>query len=199
MKRYLTPESQALYDIIQKIGSLTVSQIELIDTGHTKESSHSPLTTIRFLNSHNYITFLNDTYVLPFLDKQEKRSGIACFWAMLELIKDADGNIDHSNLDTIIEGNGLVEFSYIHNSSRVVNFVYLDQSYLSKITMIKQRFYSINNIEVGHEKDAGIVHIFVTGSPEIAVEASELDIKLPHKIALLEGDLTQNPTVKFFD
>lgn len=191
MKNQMSPESQEVYDVICKVGSLTDAQVALIDRTNNAE------TTVKFLDRYNFTKHIGDNYIVPFFKKTENYSSVACMWVLLNLISNAEGLIDHDKLDTLIEGNSVINFSYIHDDSKVINFVYLDEGFHSKIAAIKQRFYDFTNCKPGEEKTAGIIHIFCTTNPEVFVKVSEIKLPLPHKLVLLEGDLAQKPTLKF--
>ncbi len=192
MQNIMEPNSQEILDIVSKTGCLTLSQVKHIDLSKNAE------TTMKFLQRYNYIKVIGDNYLIPFFQKTEKESAVACMWVLLNLITNAEtGEIDHDKLATLVEGNGVIDFSYIHDNTKVINFSYLDDGYFSKVNAIKQRFYNFTGVDKGDEKSSGIIHMLVTTSPEVFVKVSEMDMPMPHRLVLIEGDLAGEPTLKF--
>lgn len=187
----MTDYSKEVYNIISKVGTLTNEQIKLIDRGSSPES------TIKFLQRYHYTKLIGNVYSVPYFKKHENLDAVACMWALLTLISNKEGSIDHEKLSTLIDGNSVINFSYIHDDSKVINFAYFDDAFFSKLAAIKQRFYDFTNVKPGEEKSAGIIHIFCITKPEILAQLQDMDITIPHKIAYIEGDLGGVPTVKF--
>ncbi len=190
MVKKLSDKSQEVYDLICKVGCLTVSQVSKIDR------AENPETTVKFLHNFRYIKLLAEKYCIPFGREHEDMAAVACMWAFLSLITTDEG-INREQLETLINGSSIVNFSYIHNDSMVVNLVYLDSGYTSKMAAINQRFYDLSGVQPGHEKEAGIVYVYVVDDKEVLAGVLDKDIKIPHKIAFIDGDLAGYPEVKF--
>jgi len=193
-KRELSADAQLLYELICKVGSITTPQAARV----LKNTHSDPENIVKFLCMKRYTKWLNELYSIPFYRSEVNLGAINCLWVLLDLISDNEGVITNEDaLEQIIEGNGIVDFSYIQNSSKVVNMINVKESDFSKIVASKQRFYDYTGVQVGEEKKAGVVYIYVTSSKEMVTEIKNSNITFPYKIAFLEGDLANGPTVTY--
>lgn len=189
----LTKEAELIYDLICSVGSVTTSQVKRV----LSNTRSNPENLVKSLCRMRYTKWIGENYSIPYYTSKINKGSIYCLWAMLDLISDENGNLAIEKLQNIIEGNGIVQFSYIQNDNTVVNMVYLTASDNAKVAASTQRFYDYSGAKKGEEKSAGIVYLFVTCSEEMAVKVKESNLNYPHKIAFLSGDIDNNPVIKF--
>lgn len=210
------PLTQLVYDVISSVGGITTSQIHEIAKGYyantnaEKEMNAEPgdHVSLNFYNEervNNMINALrmgrqirsfNDIYHTPFYIKEIDTRKLPSLWVMLDLITNEYG-CDPEMLKQIIEGNGIVDFSYIQDHKIVVNLIYILPTDKSKVVAANQRFYDYTGCEKGQEKDQDVVYVFVTESLEAADMVATSNLNFPHKIALVEGDITQKPSIRY--
>ncbi len=212
------PLTQLVYDVISTVGAATTTQIHEISKGYygninaAKQENAAPEdhvslkyydeertnAMIRALCMDRKIKSFDDKYHIPFYTKDIDTRKLPALWVMLDLISNEYG-CDPEMLKQIVEGNGIVDFSYIQDHSIVVNLIYIGQSDRSKIVAANQRFYDYTGCEKGKENEQGIVYVFATESLEAADMVVESKLRFPHKVALVEGDISQHPTIRYLE
>ncbi len=212
----LSPEAELIYNVISVTGAMTTSQAEEIlkgyygnlnankDTGiingkYVKKKKYNPdiaQNVLKHLCRTRRTKMLDEKYHIPFYKKEIDTSKLPALWVLLDLATNEYG-CDPKILEQIVEGNGIIEMSYIQDAKIIVNLVYLLPTDKTKVIAAAQRFYDYTGCARGEEKDQNIVYIFVTETLEAADMVMNEKIAFHHKIALVQGDLAGHPTVKY--
>lgn len=83
--------------------------------------------------------------------------------------------------------------------NKLYKFISLESSDdLSKVLLSQENFYGRGEGIRGKESESYTYYIFVTRNLKILEGMEDLEITIPHKIALLEGDIHERPTIKYF-
>lgn len=189
----LTREAEIIYELICRIGTITTAQAEKVLNGRRC----TPEGIIKSLCMKRYTKWINEVYSIPFYKSQVDRKAVADLWVMLDLISTDNGTVQIEALEQIIEGSGIIDFTYIQDNAAVINMLFIGANDYSKVIASKERFYDFTNLEKGNEKKAGVIYMYVTDSKEMAAKIQDENLSLPHKIALIEGDLDNNPSIKY--
>lgn len=217
MQEKMLPTTQYLYDIITATGGVTKTQVHELakgyyatmlakglleqGNGHSRYSKYSEEVVdsiVSFLYTTRKVKILGEQYLIPYYQPEVDTKKIASLWVMMDLVTTEYG-CDPDMLSQIIEGNGIVDFSYVQDASIVVNLINIQTSDRSKLIASNQRFYDYTGCAKGEEKDQNIVYIYVTESLKAADMVVDFGIKFPHKVAYVEGDLAGNPVVKYLE
>ena len=83
--------------------------------------------------------------------------------------------------------------------NKLFKFTYLDSlDDLSKVLLSQENFYGRGEGVRGKESESYTYYVFVTRNTKILEGMEDLEISIPHKIALLKGDIHERPTIKYF-
>lgn len=192
MRENLLPEAELITSIISNTECMSIEQMQQLCR---KTTMNVPKTAV-FLCRQNYFKLIEDKYAHA-IGKKFSYSKIDCLWVMFDLIQDEDGNLEEEALYSIIHGNPLVDFTYIQDSSYTVNMVYVDSTNINKLMPLQQKFYDYTSSLKGDEKKFRWLHMFVVRDLETVDMIEEMQLKMPHNIALLSGELGEKPEIKY--
>ncbi len=213
---HLKPEAELIYNLISVVGAMTTTQAETIIEGYynnvnasreigiingkyVKEKKLFPDTCeqiLKHLCRTRRTKIIDEKYHIPFYKNEVDTKKLPSLWVLLDLATNEYG-CDPSLLQQVVEGNGIIDFSYIQDEQIIVNVIYVLPTDKSKVIASKQRFYDYTGCSKGEEKNQKIAYIYVTESLEAADMVNNENIAFHHKIALVQGDLTEHPTVRY--
>ena len=212
----LTPDSELIYNLISINGVMTTTQAEdilkgyfeninaniqtgIVDGKYKKKKAYTPDTCVNILKRlclSRRIKTIDEKYHIPFYKKDLDTRKIPSLWVLLDLATNEYG-CDPKFLEQVTEGNGIIDISYIQDEKIVVNLVYVLPNDKSKVIATRQRFYDYTGCAKGEEMDQSIAYVYVTESLEAADMVASERLPFRHQIALVEGNLTGHPTIKY--
>ena len=194
MSRQFSEHCSLLRDVITVVGSMTTPQAAKI------------ISSFPHADADRDLDFLQANYIIERQDKDYSRlyhsnitdhAGIDCLWAFLDLISDETGIPDQFSLTQLMEGANVIEFSFIYDTKAIVNAIYLKEGDNVKISAIKQRHYDLFKANQDGAEKSNTIYLFVTESPQMVKAVSDAKLDFSYKIALLEGDITNNPNISY--
>lgn len=197
----LKPEARTIINLLNKFGSLTIGQINKLFEG----SNFNPIPTLAFLSKSRLIQFIDDNYAVLENRPNYKPETLYCLWVMLDkigsTIEDNPNirNISHSQEITSANpcDNG-VEVCFINGSKMIEYVLYVDKTTISKISLIQDTFYTSTGTKPGEEERCKRLYTIVTKDEEIMDTIAEMNLTIPFVIALIEGELTEIPTINYY-
>ena len=195
-KRRNSADSDLIVQLVGTLGSLSVAQIEeVLKGGHTEPKKIiNHLVESRFVKLYPSGEYTPDAYIIPFKDSDPNFRAVNCFWVILDLLSDIEGNIDRKSYETMMTGRGVVDAMYVQNDAFLIELLYVEPNKTSNIIAVKQRVFEYTK---DGNKDQ-VVYMFVTRSEKIVREIKEMKLTFPHKIALLSGEIGEKPQIEYF-
>ena len=191
MKTHLSEHCLLLKNIMEVTSGMTKSQAERILKNYERANADKDLRCLRAL----HISDMEDEqFMRPYDASCSSRAGIDGLWAVLTIVSDSEGVPNVPMLETIMKGKNLIDFSFIYRAKAVVNVIHLDEGETVKVAAIKQRYHDYM-AEESSTDTVETVHLFVTEYPEMVKVVSDAKLNFKYRIALIEGDITSNPTV----
>lgn len=191
--RKLTVEAEKVVQVVNKYGGASFEQL--------KEIISNPLTDVskvaHFLALQQYLDIVNEKYVSTRKHTTINSSIIDCLWVVIDSLKyeDVFDYETFSQVQTYIGGNSKITATFIKDSSYIINVAHITKNNIIDAVFLQNRFYELNNVVPGKEKDKKIAHFFVTRNKEVVEEIKELGLKIPYVIVLLTYKNTDRPDI----
>lgn len=194
-KRRNSADSDLIMQLIGVVGSLSVAQIEeVLKDGHTEPKRIiNHLVESRLIKLYPEGEYSSDSYLIPFRTDAPNLRAVNCFWVIMDLLSDKDGNIDREAYRTMMTGRGVIDVSYIQNDTYLVNLLTVEAGKTSSIIAVKQRMFEY--MKDGNKDQ--VIYMFVTRSEKMVREIKEMKLNFAHKIALLTGEVGVKPEIEY--
>ena len=173
--RKLTAEAEKVVKVVNKYGGASFEQL--------KDIISNPLTDVskvaHFLALQQYLDILNEKYVSARKHTTINSSVIDCLWVVIDSLKYGDV-FDYetfSQAQTYIGGNSKITATFIKDASYIVNVAHITKNNIIDAVFLQNRFYEVNNVTPGKEKDKKIAHFFVTRNEEVVDENVEEELE----------------------
>lgn len=195
-----TNESKALTDAIYKYGCITLDQLAYFMPPSTRKKPNYHSIVCNHLISGRLATKLSDNVFCPYVKGEYSQPMIDSIWVMIDLLDDGNTDIPLSEkLEISFKAEYPESLCFIRNSEDTVKTLAIETpSQLSLIPFVQERFYASANVKPGEEVKRKSVEIIIIRDKSLLSEISKIDIKIPHKIALLEGNVTEKPVITYF-
>jgi len=194
----LSSEAEKIVMLINKFGGASFEQIKEIVNDSTVDISK----VAHFLALKQYLDIIDEKYVTARKHTTIDSADVDCLWAVIDSMK-YENVFDYDTFkqtQTYNGMNGKVKMSFIKDANYIVNVAHIAKNNVIDVTFLQNRFYELNNVIPGKEKDKRIVHFFVTRSKDVVIEIKELGLKIPYVIILLtyqDMDASKKPDIQY--
>ena len=186
MSRELSNQAELIKTVVSNFGCLSITQAEKMLGGGDMAKKH-----ISFLILKNYLR-TNEKVMYPAHNAKIDSLMLDCLWVAISRATDKDGNFDSESLMQAFQ-NSPVQVSMIYKNVFYNIVGITDGNAGSVIPFLIDRFRKSNP---SGKKD-GIEYVFVVRSEDVIDQILEFEIDLPYRIALITGDNTETPKVKY--
>lgn len=193
--RKLTVEAEKVVQVVNKFGGASFEQLKDIINDPDKNVSK----VAHFLALQQYLDIVNEKFVTARKHVTINTSVIDCLWAIIDSLKyeEAFDYDTFSQVQTYNGGNSKLVATFIKDSSYIINVAYISKSNIIDALFLQNRFYEMNNVVPGKEKEKKIAHFFVTRNKEVIEEIKGLGLKIPYCIVYLDYKNADRPDIKY--
>ena len=178
----ISPTAETFVSIVNNFGCASKAQMKQI-FGERSERIANAMIDLR------YIADRENMYV-PIHTPSPDKMMIDCLWVALGKTKKKDGSYDLDSLKLAYR-NKPVNISILANNV-CYNIVGLNSDNLfSTINFLIDRYNSAK------QDSRGIEYIFVLRNEDLIDEILEMEIPMPYRIVLLEGDSEEGPRLRY--
>lgn len=193
--RNLTVEAEKIVQVVNKFGGATLVQLE--DIINDKKVNVSKVA--HYLALQQYLDIVDEKYVTARKHATLSSEDIDCLWAVIDSLK-YENAFDYETFKTTQAysgGESKIKMTFIKDASYIINVASISKNNIIDAVFIQNRFYQMNNIIPGQEKDRRIAHYFVTRKREVVEELKDLKLTLPYIIVLLSYENPDRPEIEY--
>jgi len=200
MNNLLSYEAEAILNLINLFDGVSLKQLELL---HFEGTKTDILPVVNFLVNRQYINGSNKPLLLPLrsprtdLGYTPEKSD--CLWAFLDAIKREDGKVYKEDIEAAYKGTAPIQLCFIKDANISVNIVHINKSSITQLIYLQQRYYTVNNIQKGEEKEKRILHEFVSRDKTLLEKIDELELTMPYVKVLITGSDEDIPKIEYLD
>lgn len=193
MSIILEDETRLVLNMLQRFGSLTMSQTRKIFEG----TNFNPDQMIAYMCKSRMIQYINDQYIVLQNRPSFNLETLYCVWVMIDKIRESDSDMEKTLMTANRCDNGC-EVCFISNFNTVEYITYISGKSLSRAVLLQSTFYTETGVERGKEADAHRLYTFVVKEEEVMEEIAKLKLPFPWVIAYIEGDVTDIPQIEYY-
>lgn len=195
-----TKESKALSEAIYRYGCITLDQLAYFMPPSTRKTENYHSVICNHLIAAKMAVKTDNNVVYPYINKGYSQPMIDSIWVMIDLLN--DGNTD-VHLSEKLEVSFRIEYPetlcFIKDCTDTVKLLPIETaSQIPLISFVQDRFYVNTNAKVGEESKKKSVTIITIRDKNLLSEIGKLGIAIPHKIAYLEGNPLEKPTITYY-
>lgn len=188
-----------LQKTILKYGCMCMAQTEyfMLPTETGKRIDDYSIKTVKALASRNTISYEGDI-VMPARNRKYDEKMIDALWIMIDYYRSyfPDSCLFEAQKQSFSAEYPL-ELTFIDPQSIMVKVIVLQSSaQLTDLLFEQERFYK--TYEKGNEDKARTLYIIALRNEELLPEIEAYNITIPHKICLMQGDITQYPDTTYY-
>ena len=195
-----------IVNILNHIKCTTYEQLLYFFPDEPEYMKEKVLSTLKYLGGTKVIfsdenTNLEKDYITLRKNPNYDAEYMDCVWtlfATIEASKDPEQRMLANHL--FLEAKNPFKISAILDRAKICNFVYVrDPDDSVTILGAREQAYASKAVQIGKEDKSRMVIYFVSRDINVLDEISDLDIPIPHKIAILSGEKKERPTIQFFE
>lgn len=189
-------------NIVTRFRSIHISQIPYFFPDNVKSGKSNLGPACKFISSRNYIDMHMETGILTAVGCDPDQKQIDCIWAAIDMLSNetSDQNKLDKLLKSVVSTEGSPEsICFVAEGTRIVRVIALENEHEVLNAVVAQTH--ICNIQNIPETDAGqseYTMLIVIRDRKLLGYINNAGLKIPHKIALLEGGLLEKPNITYF-
>ena len=190
--------------VLSKFGCLTYSQIYYFLKPPKTVNEEAKVKKIQSIEKIiNYIkdgSVGHNQYAGWTSEMQYSQEMIDCIWAMIDMMKSGnDSNQMYDKLQNSFKLEKPESISFIKDNRIIVRAMAVENELnLPAISFVQDKIYNMYGATKGEEEKIFCTLLIVIRDKSYIGKISQIGLTIPHKIALLNGGLLEEPTVKYF-
>lgn len=189
----LAEETRTVLGLVDSFGALTVDQIKKLFEG----TNFKIKPMISFLCNKYRTRFIEDNYLVIQSKPQYTPETLYCLWVMLDKIK-TPNMARSSEIKSASPGDKGIDICFINRGKVIEYITFIDKTSIVKVSMLQDTFYATTGVKPGDEKKSQRLYTFVITDEEVMDILGEMELTIPFMIAYVEGDLTEVPTIEYY-
>lgn len=196
-----TVAGEAAKDAILKFKCMLVSQIRYFLPENTLQYKEDRSMAIcHYLSKEKYGN-LDGNYIYSRGNDLMDLNMIDCIWAMIDMLEpENEGDMPLSvALKQAFTLERPESLCFIRKNSQIIRAMAVEtESDVHLISFVQEKIMNLKNVKPGHENEIDDVLLIVIRNEDMLSKISTLDIKIPHKIAYLQGGMLEKPEVFYY-
>lgn len=196
-----TKESESIMDAIYKFGCIAEEQLPYFMPPTSRKTENYHKVVCNHLLAARLITKISDNAYCPYVNGQYSQSMIDSIWVMIDLLNDSQNDVPmNERLEISFKAEHPETLCFIKDSAKTVKILPVETvSEIPLIPFVQERFYASANAKPGEEVKKKSLEIIVIRDRAFMETIKQLNISIPHRIALLEGDYNKMPSISYFN
>lgn len=196
-----TKESKAIMDAIYKFGCLAEEQLPYFMPPTSRKTENYHVVVCNHLLAARLITKITDTSYCPYINGQYSQAMIDSVWVMIDLLNDGKADPPLSEkLEISFKAEYPETLCFIKDFSKTVKILPIETTaQIALIPFVQERFYASANAKPGEEVKKKSLELIVIRDKAFLEEIKKLDISIPYRVALLEGEYDKKPTITYYN
>lgn len=188
--------------IVTRFQSIHISQLPYFFPDNIKSGKTNLEPACKFISSRNYIDMHMESGILTDVGNDPDQKQIDCIWAAIDMLSHevTDDIPLYKLLQSVISiENSPESLCFVAEGSHIIRAISLESVHDVLNTVIAQTH--ICNIQDLAETDAeksDYLMLIVIREKNLLGYINRANLKIPHKIALLEGGLLEKPSVTYY-
>lgn len=190
-------------NIVTKFRSIHISQIPYFFPENVKSGRDSIKAACKFISGRNFIDMNMETEILTSVGLDPDQKQIDCIWMAIDLLSSEVS--DTRSLDRLLNAvisidNGPESVCFVSGGKSIIRAIAIENEYeVLNLLTTQTHICDIQDIPETDAAKSEYSMIIVIRDRNLLGHISSIGLKIPHKIALLEGGLLEKPTIKYLE
>ena len=187
--------------VISRFRCVLVKQMQyfLPPNTYSYRENHA-LAVCKYLYKAKYATMDGDFLYSPGTPSLDYKM-IDCIWAMIDILsprKEEDIPL-HEALKKSLPLDEPESLCFIQNNTNLIRAMAIETpAEMGLLNLEMTKLYPMNGAVVGEEYKIGCTLLIVIRDKNMLASIGNLNLKIPHKIAVLEGGMLEKPTISYY-
>lgn len=195
-----TKESKSILDTIYKFGCIAEEQLPYFMPPTNRKTENYHVVVCNHLRAARLITKITDNAYCPFVNGQYSQAMIDSLWVMIDILDDGNAEIPmNEKMEVSFKAEYPETLCFIRDFSKTFKILPIETlSQIALIPFVQERFYASANAKPGDEINRKSLELILIREKSFLDEIKKLNLSIPYRIALLEGERDQKPTISYF-
>ncbi len=201
-KANISSTGEQVKNIVTRFRSIHISQLPYFFPDNLKSGRNNLEPACKFISSRNYIDMHMNTGILTSVGGSPEQKQIDCIWAAIDMLScevTEDNTLDRL-LKSVVSIEGSPEsVCFVAEGKHIIRVISVESEHEVLNTVIAQtHICNIQNIAESDADQSSYMMLIVIRDKKLLGYINKANLKIPHKIALLDGGLLEKPSVTYF-
>lgn len=187
--------------IMNKLKCLTVEQfLEFFPENPKNLRDYAMKSVYYFAQNFHTILIQHKEILINANNPEYRQDMIDCIWVMLDMFNNSENEFGSVLCNKKCQDAETPCNIVFFDNNKFFKLVHIaNKNELTKCHYSRDLFYNNGEGKHGKEDEGFAKYIFVIRDEALLEEIASFDLQIPHVIALLSGEDTKKPTIKYFE
>ena len=196
-----TVAGEAAKNAIMKFKCMLIPQIRYFLPEHTMQyKDDKSMAICKYLSKEKYVT-MDENYIYSRGNSLMDVNMVDCIWAMIDMLEPE--NKDDIPLSEALKQAFILErpesLCFIRKNTEIIRVMAVEtEAEIPLIAFTQEKILQLKEVQPGHEHEIEDILLIVIRNENMLNKISNINIKIPHKIAYLEGGMLEKPKVYYY-
>lgn len=187
--------------IVTKFRSIHISQIPYFFPDNVKSGRDNIKAACKFISGRNLIDMNMDTEILTSVGCNPDQKQIDCIWVAIDLLSKEVS--DTRSLDRLLNSvisidNSPESICFVYGGNSIIRGIAIEDEYeVLNLLTTQTHICNIQDLPETEAEKSSYSMLIVIRDKNLLGYIGNVGLKIPHKIALLEGGLLERPNIKY--